>query len=50
MHVEGGHSQEVARQLEVPLTTLNHWLMAYKQDGDGAALFRSSPPRRRRRQ
>ncbi len=45
MHVEGGHSQcEVARQLEVPLTTLSHWLMSYKRHGDGAALFRSSPP------
>jgi transposase InsO family protein len=45
MCVEGGHSQwKVARQLDVPLTTLSNWVVAYKRDGDGAALLRSSPP------
>lgn len=41
MHIEGGHSQcEVARQLDVPLTTLGNWVAAYRDDGDGAALPR----------
>jgi transposase-like protein len=34
MHIEGGHSQcEVARQLDVPLTTLSNWVGGYRKDG-----------------
>jgi len=45
MYIQGGHSQgEVAKQLDLSLTTLKKWILGYRRNGEGAALFRSSPP------